>query len=248
MQNKKCFRVFKGPARADGNGGVFMPYKQGTIEFFMKPNWNSAELEDGSVKRLIFAPMIRKKKERAGYLNVEYTVKEREKYCSLLLNSKYFNSELEKGNTVVRRYRGKTLFEKDKWVHVAIVWGPRDNVVYHPSTYKCGNNILIGKIYINGKEGYDLMGRRNSGKNSSPVSPLNFVQIGLVKGKLKPLNIAIDELRISNVQRYMGNFQVPSRNQKLANDSNTLALFHFDGNLKGETCVKDVPVQGKVYP
>ena len=77
----------------------------------MKPNWNSAELADGTAKRFIFAPL--EKRGGNNFLNLEYVIRERDKYCSLLFNSKYFNSEFDKGETTVRRYRWKTFFEKN---------------------------------------------------------------------------------------------------------------------------------------
>jgi len=46
---------------------------------------------------------------------------------------------------------------------------------------------------------------------------------------------AYDELRISHTQRYTEDFRAPSRDIELRLDEHTRALFHFNGDLDGES-------------
>jgi hypothetical protein len=52
-------------------------------------------------------------------------------------------------------------------------------------------------------------------------------------GSSERLNGKIDELRISNIARYTSNFTPPL--YEFSNDSNTLALWHFNGNMQDES-------------
>ena len=52
---------------------------------------------------------------------------------------------------------------------------------------------------------------------------------------LGPLDGAVDELRVSDVQRYTADFTPPPRYRELALDERTRALFHFDGDLQGQS-------------
>ncbi len=52
-------------------------------------------------------------------------------------------------------------------------------------------------------------------------------------GSSERLNGKIDELRISNIARYTSNFTPPV--YEFNNDSNTLALWHFNGNMQDES-------------
>jgi uncharacterized protein (TIGR02145 family) len=52
-------------------------------------------------------------------------------------------------------------------------------------------------------------------------------------GSSERLNGKIDELRISNIARYTSNFTPPL--YEFNNDSNTLALWHFNGNMQDES-------------
>ena len=48
------------------------------------------------------------------------------------------------------------------------------------------------------------------------------------------IDAAVDELRVSDVQRYLKDFE-PSRKAELELDEHTRALFHLNGNLQGES-------------
>ena len=52
---------------------------------------------------------------------------------------------------------------------------------------------------------------------------------------------AVDELRVSNAQRYKEDFQPPSRKAPTELDADTLVLFRFNGDVKPETPVKGPP-------
>jgi hypothetical protein len=56
----------------------------------------------------------------------------------------------------------------------------------------------------------------------------------------------VDELRVSDVQRYSGDFTPPPRDAEFAVDGHTRALFHFNGNATGEAFGHQGPLPAKV--
>ncbi|UCF66335.1 MAG: hypothetical protein JSV80_11105 [Acidobacteriota bacterium] len=89
-------------------------------------------------------------------------------------------------------------------------------------------------LYVDGR----LVSNRCMGNAKNPndrplkMKPLPFpVQIGSMNTGYRPADALIDELRISSVRRYDGSF-VPVR--PFDADNQTLALFHFDGDLAAE--------------
>ena len=81
---------------------------------------------------------------------------------------------------------------------------------------------------------------RNDGNRPSDV-PLKLAIDG-------GLEAVLDELRISDVQRYSADFAPPSRYRELAADEHTRALFHFNGSLDGENHVLTGTVVGRIEP
>lgn len=100
-----------------------------------------------------------------------------------------------------------TKFTTGFWHHVALVLD--------------GTNILL---YIDG----ELQGSQSYSGNIPFENPLGL-NIGS-SGFSQPLKGAIDEVRISNIARYSANF-IPAPEFRLP-DSNTVALFHLDGNVQ----------------
>lgn len=119
-----------------------------------------------------------------------------------------------------RAYR-RTIFEADRWVHVAWVWGPREDLL---AVHK-EKAILTATVYVDGRRGmaeaYKLPG------NSPCFAPTVFSVGSEFEG-------AIDELRISDAQRYTDDF-APCRDRELTVDEHTRALFHFNGNTDGRS-------------
>ncbi|MBT3376212.1 MAG: hypothetical protein HN742_28930 [Lentisphaerae bacterium] len=218
LAGKRHFRIAPGAPRADGDGTQFLPYHEGTIEFFMKPlRWDSFTLPDPTRKRLILGSF-----EGGGHLNIDHSVRGREKIMDGFLHSVYHNTERDQGAMMIRSHRPNSLFERNRWAHVACVWGHRGDVGYHPRRTKFGKDVLTVRCYLNGKY-LPSPANRHSGQNSKMKGFLQFLL-------LYASDTAIDELRISDMQRYTEDFTPPSRDQEFAIDSHTRVLCHFNGD------------------
>lgn len=125
----------------------------------------------------------------------------------------------------MRAYR-QTILESGEWVHLAWVWGPRDISDF---TQNKAMKSMTAVIFINGKIGkqYSYGGRFWAG-HSAADQP-KTLELG------NGIEAAYDELRISDIQRYLEEFTPPARDRELALDKNTRALFHFNGNAQGQS-------------
>jgi len=221
LGDRRSFRIDAGEPREDGDGSEFIPFAEGTVEFFMNPvTWSSFELSDLD-RVLIFIA----RQEGGGYFLADYTIRGREKTLNAFLHSRYQNTELDQGEMMIRSHRPQTLFERNRWVHLAFVWGHRRDVRYHPRRLRFGEKVLTVQAYVDGK--YLTSGaNRHSGQNSYMKGALNNVLFAAS-------GIALDELRISDVQRYKEDFKPPSRDEELKVDRHTRVLYHFNGNREG---------------
>src|SRR5262249_24589261 len=104
----------------------------------------------------------------------------------------------------------RTILSPGEWVNVAYVWGRTGDM----------GNLLTSTLYINGRRGTD---RAYKFDNEPSEPPQRLLLPGSLEG-------AVDELRLSRVQRYTWDFDPPSRNRRLELDADTLALFHFNGS------------------
>jgi len=80
------------------------------------------------------------------------------------------------------------------------------------------------------------------------LAPLKGNRIAGLQSSIKDVTIGpfdgnMDNLRISDIVRYTEDFVPASDVPKL--DSNTRALFYFDGNLKGISALSKEPVEAK---
>jgi hypothetical protein len=247
----RTFQILPGLDREDGDGSAFLPMREGTIEFFMKPLWNSAELPDQD-KRFLFAPLkVESNFTGSDKMLVDYFLggndKNLDKALRFTFNTSFTNSDFKQGTTKVFAFRPSTFFEKEQWVHIACVWGQRNNIETVPGDSHFRDHVVTGEIYVNGRLGArPNWGKRNSGQNSCLVGPMRYLQIGLQHAGLANLDIAIDELRISDVQRYKNDFKPPSRDEEFKVDEHTRALFHFNGNLEGECWGAGDKPKGKI--
>ena len=218
---KRGFTIPAGEPRADGEGSELIPFTEGTIEFFMKPvAWSSFELPAPHRKLIFIAHM-----DGGGYFCADYTIRGRGKSLNAFLHSRYRNTERDQGEMMIRAYRPRTLFERGRWVHLAYVWGHRKDVRYHPRRLRFGEKVLTVRVYVDGKY-LSSGGNRDSGKNSFMKGPLMRV---LFAGS----GIAMDELRVSDTQRYKEDFKPPSRDEELNADEHTRVLYHFNGDREG---------------
>ena len=229
LTGRRRFRLLGGAPHASGDGLRFLPLKKGTIEFWMKPNWHTCALQPKGWKCLVHLPVAKGLawslwhyvKPRARMDNLDFLY-------SHVLYGWFYSDGVAKLSTM-RRYR-RTVFEPGEWYHVAWVWGQEDGLVPGNPPYhtKVRNNVLIARIFVNGKQG-STTGYRWY-KNQPCQAPISLeIGRGYASGNI---DAAVDELRISDVQRYGEDF-TPSREAEFKPDTHTRALFHFNGDLKG---------------
>jgi len=234
LSGKKTFRLAAGQPHESGDGGRFLPYKEGTIELFFKPEWSAFDLGAGSVRR----PFVRVDTDR-GPWSLTYRVDPKGTMVNLgprgpshsLLGFMYLNNK-PRGSRL-RVWRTETLFERNEWVHLAWVWGPR--VTRGPHNEKL--MLMTMGIYVNGR------GKRWTIFRSAVDALPRGTPQAMVLG---PLNGAIDELRISDMQRYSEDFAPPPRHRALRPDGNTRALLHFEGSLEVVNGAEGLTGQGEV--
>ena len=208
-----------------GDGNQFLASKEGTIEFWFRPSWGTVDLPAKSWKTLcrLYVPsgkqsyaLTYRMAPRSRDASVDF-------YGSHCLNA-YFESASEYRRGSLQGWR-RTVFSANEWVHVAWVWGWRNGVIPHTVRYhtKPQDDVLITEIYVNGRKGQNY-GYRWMKDLIVEVPHLL---------ELKDLDGAVDELRVSDIQRYTGDFTPPGRNAESKIDEHTRALFHFNGNLVG---------------
>lgn len=116
-----------------------------------------------------------------------------------------------------------------------MVWGPATGPFFSK------NKSFEIRVYVDGKAG-NQQSRKWAGNN--PALPMETFTLGRAS---EPHNIDafVDELRISDVKRYTGDFTPQTRLAETQLDEHTRALFHFNGNVKGESCghAGDVPAR-----
>ena len=237
---KRQLRLEPGPAHPSGDGGRFLPFKQGTIEFWMKPTWDSVTLytpemakagRKTTTKFFLRAEMVAPGVRRGAY-TMDYTVGGTHKTLrgSLLTNG-------PAGNLWSRAYRFNTLFDRGKWVHVAWVWGQRDQV-----GIRLTKNVFQGRVFVNGKAGNWKSFRY---ADNLPHSPMKVLYLGYPSPG-GSISAFVDELRISDVPRYWDDFTPPSRERGTKLDKHTRALFRFNGDVKGVSYGYDGTVPAKL--
>jgi len=225
----RCINLQGGDPHASGDGLRFTPFSQGTIEFWMKPNWHTCELRPEGSKALIYLTAADGKN-----WSLWHYVKPRSRNSyhdflfSHVLYGYFYSDGLAKYSTL-RRYR-RTVFEPGEWTHVAWVWGKEDGITPRNPPYhtKVRDEVLIARIFVNGKQGSNT-GYRWYGND--PVHMPTALSIGRYYASAN-IDAAVDELRVSDVQRYTSDF-VPSRETEFELDEHTRALFHFNGDLGG---------------
>jgi len=202
------------------NGSDSLPFEQGTIEFWFRPNFHTLELTEGG--GLI---SLDTKGGKPWTLSVKHGEGDQWYHSRTLLG--IFETDGASKRRSIRCYR-QTLFESGRWVHVAWTWGARTDLAVRGSgavLKAAEQGVLTQRIYIDGKAG--KFTPDNLAGNLPLFAPTRFRTSSAFDG-------AIDELRISNVMRYREDFESPTRKRPFEVDEQTLALFRFDGNLYSE--------------
>jgi len=213
---RRYLEIKAGPPHPSGDGNVFLPHRQGTVEFFMKPNWDTVAMPDGEEKSLFYGRM--QTPGGSNYYTVHHTKKGRAKDLFAFVRVK-----TRTGSTTNRNYRRQTLFFRDRWVHVAWVWGKRS------------------AIFVNGRLGSQQAPRLSG----PPLGGMSSFVLGHTRAE-RNIDAAIDEFRISDIERYTADFAPPPRDREFVLDEHTRALFHFNGNVDGESHAQAGPVPARL--
>jgi PcRGLX-like protein central beta sandwich domain/PcRGLX-like N-terminal RIFT barrel domain/Carbohydrate family 9 binding domain-like len=198
-----------GKRRASGDGCQFLPLKQGTIEFYMKPTWSTFDLPQ-KTRKMFFSMDSSGKGWQMMYIK---DPKKNWRYPSHNLYADFYYGNRGRTPTTT-----KMIFRRDRWIHVAWVWGMRDDCPTNSGPAR----LMATQLFIDGKPATARLFRKKTPPSHIPT----------LLRMLPSIDAAVDELRISDVQRYIEPFAPPQGEHQA--DKHTRALFHFNGNLKGE--------------
>lgn len=216
------------------NEAELLPHSEGTIEYFFRPDWGTFDLRDGleSVSHQLM------RVEADSPWTLDYRIDPtgtrinrgpREPAHSLFGRFSVFTDGDRSAQ--FRLWRTRTLFEADRWVHVAWQWQQV------PST---NGPLTEMQIFVDGQPASnEYASFPLSAAGSLPAEPQALTLSG-------GPGAAIDQLRISSVPRYDGPFTPPGRDQPLELDADTRVLFRFDGTLDGDTPSGTGSVSGMV--
>ena len=221
LAGRRQFRMPAGPAHPSGDGTAFLPLPEGTIEFFYKPNWSTFEVRGSSISLATVSA-----KPEPWSLRYYMRPQMNYHYEYNLYGIGWRDGKWKTGT--IRCYRRPTLIERDKWVHIAWTWSREHNRQH-------GFTSLRMFIYVDGRAG-PCYG------NAARYSHMTGLTTLLA---LHP-SAAYDELRISDMRRYHQDFDPPSRKRELEMDQHTRALFHFNGDVAGESASVEEPIEAKL--
>ena len=216
LDGRRKFILDVGHERDSGNGYQFVPFQQGTIEFFFKPDWSTYDLPAKAYKTLVRLPSTGEE----WRLSHNKDMSAKLWMLSHVLYG-YFYTDGPKRRITMRAYR-RTILERDKWSHIAWVWGTRDAPSFKT---QARSRILTAKVFVDGKAGQSYSYKWEG--NQPADRPRMF--------RLAYIDATYDELRLSDVPRYWSDFARPARDRELRLDKHTRALFHFNGDLEGQS-------------
>ncbi|MBM4050687.1 MAG: hypothetical protein FJ279_36785, partial [Planctomycetes bacterium] len=132
LAGKKTLTFPAGAPHGAGDGGLFVPHREATIEFFFKPSWSTFDLGPGDVSRSLVQIMTDQRSHwslvyRLDPKGVNINLSPQEPSHSLF-GSMYLN---DASRSWLRVWRTETLFERDEWAHIAWVWGMEDKAGPH---------------------------------------------------------------------------------------------------------------------
>ncbi len=201
-------------AALDDGGYEHFPAREGTIELWFRPNWSSNEItfRDRQLHHLHFIDgQSISFYYRYGQGPVKHNLYS---YVDLLTRGARDGGPDHIGG------HARHFMQRGAWVHLAATWQLREGERGTEGTFD---------VYINGRRMDPTWNYPRSLSGREPYElkeAAEQIRIGRFDG-------CIDEMRISNVRRYDGDFE-PTR-EALASDENTLALFHFDGDTQGNS-------------
>ena len=240
LTGKRFLTLAGGEPHTSGDGLRFLPFKQGTIEFWMRPNWHTSELpKPKASKCLVYLPVTEGHQWSLWYYMVPRVRNSLHDFMFSHVLYGHFYTDGEARRTTMRAYR-RTLFEPGEWVHIAWVWGPVDGVVPKNPPYhtKVRDGVFLAYLFVDGRLGNHFNYRWYK---NEPCDPPTQLQIGRGYASAN-IDAVIDQLRVSDIPRYTADFHPPGREAGLEPDEHTRALFHFDGDLEGHSHGHDGPL------
>ena len=234
LTGKRHLLVRAGPPHASGDGSAFLPRKQGTIEYWLKPYWSSVEMPDG-YRFFVMGRMMQG--GGSGYFSMKYEKKGQVKQLFV-----FAQTDGGTGRRGERYRRHDTFFRAGEWVHIALVWGRRDGILVYPTQRKW-KDVFIAEVYVNGRRG--RVYEKHMSRLNDLASQLREVSIGYFR-PAQNLDGVVDELRVSDIERYTSDFTPPPRSVEFRMDKHTRALFHFNGDVKGRSYGTDMPVAAQL--
>ncbi len=214
-------QALNSPIYFPSSGPNETPWSEGTIEFWLKPNWQSearAEGPRGSLEHaFVHMGPIRPDHPTLSNVNSLALVHNASGYLSATLASSRYRHRSANAN--IRDWK------PGEWHHVAMQWKLIDD-------NKGGGTTV--QIYLDGQlaSKETLASPKETAAEALKRSKFRPpIQIGAMNTGVRPADAAIDELRISSVRRYTKTFK-PGKHLK--KDDKTLSLFHFEGNLDAE--------------
>ena len=225
------------PCYLPGTGGKspILARREGTVEFWLLPNWGGRHSFE---QRTPWAPtdtflhsgVMRRDHPKTTNRDcfVLYYLGQFENVYSLIRNDQYA------GWTASASAKKVASWSEPGWRHVAYVWDAQ-----------AAPDAQI-RIYLNGqqrREPVRLDDPKRLGNDTSvrlSERPFAIQLLSLNTGRLRCLGL-MDELRISRVVRYDGDFKPSTK--PIVLDRDTSALFSFDNSLDGRGMTAD----GKPY-
>jgi hypothetical protein len=230
-----AFRFATGTEHPSGDGNLFMPRKQGTIEFWYRPSWSSIDMPQGK-KPLCSLLTATEKTYGLWYAMAPRHPDPAADFMTSHVLCGEMMSDGESKQCPLQAWR-RTLFMADRWVHIAWVWGQHESAVANKDgVLTPRTEMLTMEIFVNGRKGQWRTDPR--WRNLPMEMPQQFF--------MRDADAAIDELRISDVRRYTRDFVPPVRDAEFSLDEHTRALFHFNGDLNGESYGVKEPISASI--
>ncbi|MBE3096950.1 MAG: hypothetical protein IMZ44_07440 [Planctomycetes bacterium] len=218
------------PAHFDSVDPPKINVEEGTVEFWVRPEWDAAPRSTGPRGPLehVFlnlGPVRPDYPYLSNHSSLTISHTAHGILSAVLSNAGYEARTVDAG---IREWR------RGQWHHVALQWKLDDG----------GKTAM--ELFLDGRLASDRCVGSAKSPNDHPLKmkPLPYpVQIGAMNTGFRPADALMDALRISAVRRYRSSF-TPER--RLASDEQTLVLFRFDGNLAAETPTGCLAVPGPV--
>ena len=221
LTGKRPFTLEGGKPLGKGRRSEFLPFHEGTIEWYFKPQWSTFDLWPKTRK-----PLIRLDTDGPPWQLLYAVQPDRDRWPPMRSHySHVFRPSFQTTHesTRLRSFYAcrRAIVERGEWIHVAWVWGQKTTIGAHRDK----KSIVTQRVYVNGKLGQNF---HYSYVNVRPrYRPQRLTLTGAMDG-------LVDKLRVSDNMRYNVDFDPPARDRPLTVDEHTLAVFEFDGNVDGK--------------